>query len=113
VPTDAQILLLVGGLHLIGAVLAGLLIVLCLRTDTVRPWTPGQEGEDEGGGGSDRRVPRAPDRPRGGGLPLPDATPARARLRGPATLATLVGRRERRPTREPLRRPVPARHHQG
>jgi len=108
---DAEIVLLIGGLHLVAAVFAGILIVFCLRAEETPPFSAGQDGDDGGGGGSDRRIPRDPPRPRGGGLPLPSAAPARVRLRGPATLATLLAGRDRRPAREPARRPVPARHH--
>jgi len=107
---DAEIVLLVGGLHLVAMVFAGILIAFCLRSEETPPFSPGQDGDD-GGGGSDRRVPRDPPRPRGGGLPLPDAAPARVRLRGAATLATLLAGRDRRPAREPARPPAPARHH--
>ena len=111
VPADTEIMLLVGGLHLVGAVLAAALILACLRSDTTAPWSPREEGEEGGGGGSDRRAPREPDRPRGGGLPLPDAAPARVRLRGPATLAALSGASRRRRGPEPVRTPVPVRRH--
>lgn len=106
---DTEIVLLIGGLHLLAVLFAAVLIMYCLRSEEAPPFSPGQEGDD-GGGGSDRRIPRDPPRPRGGGLPLPDAVPARVRLRGPATLATLLANRDRRPAREPARRPAPARH---
>lgn len=101
---------LIGGLHLLGVMFAGVLILFCLRSDAAHPFS-GRHDDDDGGGGSDRLAPHHPYQPPGGGLPLPDAAPARVRLRGPATLATLLGRRDRRPAREPERRPVPARHH--
>jgi hypothetical protein len=44
----------------------------------------------------------------GGGLPLPDAEPARVRLRDHRPLRERLPARERRPAREPERRPVRA-----
>ncbi len=105
-PADAQIVVLVGALHVVGLVLAAALILVCLRSDPLSERSARDDGEEGGGGGSDRPAPRAPDRPRGGGLPLPDAVPARVRLRGPAPLTVGTERPIRRPGHEPLRRPV-------
>jgi hypothetical protein len=62
--------------------------------------------DDDGDGGSRRpfRAPYGP-RPRGD-LPLPDAVPARMRLRGPARLADAYRppRRRSDPARRPVRR---------
>ena len=94
---------MVGGVHLVGLVLAVLLIMPALR-DGTEPPRPPSEGSD-GGGGLRRHVPRQPVRPRGG-IPLPDAEPSRIRLREPGHLADLLPRPARRPAREPDRRPV-------
>lgn len=105
---DVQLIALIGGLHLVGILFAALLIQQCLRADTVTPWRSPEDGSDWGG--SDRRRPRAPTGPRDGGLPLPDARPARVRLREPGRLADLRPGRERRPAREPGQpRRVPSR----
>jgi hypothetical protein len=103
-PADAELFLLFGALHLIALLFAAMLFLLVLRTDTVSPWSPPADGEDDGGGGSPPR-PQAPSGPRPGGVPLPDAGPARVRLREPARLADLLPARDRRPAREPERAP--------
>jgi len=111
VPRASQL----GGFDLLGlvplmCVLAAVFLPLLLGRRSVPP--PDPEGGDDGGGGggggggSGPSRPAAPRAPRGG-LPLPDATPARVRLRGHARLAELLPARERRPAREPER--VPAR----
>lgn len=67
---------------------------------------PGSSQDDDGGGGGGGpRVPRSPrDVPRGG-LPLPDAEPARIRIRG-HDRPGLAAPRQRRPAHEPARRPT-------
>jgi hypothetical protein len=80
---------------------------------------PGIEGEPDSdggptdpgsdGGGGRRPEPPAPRTPPRGGLPLPDARPARVRLRDHERLGDRLPRRRRRPAREPDRRPVRAR----
>jgi hypothetical protein len=107
---DAQLILLVMGLHLIGLLGAGLLFALFLRNAENPPiWPSRDEGEDGGGGGNDRPQPQPSRGPRPGGLPLPDAQPAALRLRGPGRLADAHPRPERRPSREPERPRVPTR----
>jgi hypothetical protein len=101
--------LLFGGLHLIGLAFAGMLLVMFLRSDRSSPQHEGPDDEsaDGGGGGSHRRVPRAPQSPGGDGLPLPDAAPARRRMREPGRLGE-----DERPTRrrrDPMHVPVPGR----
>jgi hypothetical protein len=103
VQADAELMLLFAGLHLIGLVVVATLLVMFLRSETVRPWSPPDQGGD-GGDGNDRTPPHAPPGPDGGGLPLPDAGPARYRLRDhdrPSQPA-----RSRRRAREPERAPV-------
>ena len=94
---------MVAGMHLLGIVCAVVLILPALRDRPEPPQPPG--GGSDGGGGLRRPSPVFPVRPLGG-LPLPDAVPARVRLRGPARLADLLPRRERRPAREPERTPT-------
>jgi hypothetical protein len=109
VPADAELIALFGGLHVIGLAMVTVLLLMLFRAETVRPWRPPDEGDGGDGGGSDRLPPRRFDQPGGGGLPLPDATPARVRLRDHRRLAELLPRPERRPAREPARTPTPAR----
>lgn len=99
-----QLVLLVGGLHVLGLVCAAALIIPALRDRPEPPQRP-DTGSD-GGGGLRPSRPERPVRPRGG-LPLPDAQPARIRLREPGRLADLRPPRERRPAREPQRTPAP------
>lgn len=104
---DGQIVLVAGAIHLIALSLVGVLLWGAARS-RARDETgcsDADSGDDEGGGGgNDRRRP--PDRPRGG-PPLPDADPARVRLRGPARLADLLPAPPRRAVREPARRTAP------
>jgi hypothetical protein len=102
---DAQLLLLIAGVHLFGFVCVGILILPALREGWGTP--PGGFGSDgdDGGGGPDRpTAPRAPSP--SGGLPLPDALPARERLRDHGRLADQVPGRERRPAHAPQREPT-------
>jgi hypothetical protein len=104
--TDAELVLLFAALHLVGLGVITALLVLFLRSDTTRLWSPPEEGEEGGGGGgNDRLGPRSPSAPDGGGLPLPDASPARVRLRDHARLRDLLPGLERRPVHEPGRTP--------
>jgi hypothetical protein len=104
---DPRLVLLAGALHLLMLVLAGVLLVGAARAKPTRPWQDRRPDDDSDGGGSDRLRPTRPSRPRGGiPIPLPDAIPARVRLREPGRLADLLPRRERRPAREPKRTPV-------
>ena len=89
--------------HVLGL---GALVWALLQGDENRPnWRgfwPGDDGDDE---------PPAPrPGPRGGGLPLPDATPSAVRLREPGRLADAHPRPARRPEHLPERAPerVPA-----
>jgi hypothetical protein len=108
VAPDTKLVLLFAGVHLIGLLLVTALLIMFLRSETVEPWRPPDEGEG-GGGGNDRLGPRRPTDPGGGGIPLPDAVPARFRLRQPERIAGRYPPRERRRVIEPVRRPTPAR----
>jgi hypothetical protein len=102
---DAELMLIFGTLHLIAVALGVVLFVMFLRSETTQPWKP--PDEDDGGGGNDR-VPGRPKTSPSGGIPLPDAVQPHVRLRSHERLADLKPGRERRPSREPERRPVRA-----
>jgi hypothetical protein len=107
VSPDAELIVLLAGLHLLGFVFAAVLFVVLMRADTVSPWSPPDDDDD--GGGNDRTPSPRPSGPRGGGLPLPDAIPASVRLRSHDRLADGHPPPDRRPAREPAPRPnVPA-----
>jgi hypothetical protein len=100
-------MLMIAGMHLLGLVFAGALLLPALRD---RPEArPGSDGGSDGGGGHGPSRPPAPPTGPGGGLPLPDADPAKVRLRDHRPLADHHRRPERRPAREPERTPVPSR----
>ena len=107
---ETLLVALLGGLHLLGFGFAAVLLLPLLRDERIAPLAHRGEEEDDGGGGNDRVEPTPPRAPRGGwdpSLPLPDAVPARVRLREPVRLADLIparGRREHAPA--PARTPV-------
>ena len=98
-------MLMIAAVHLLGLGCVALLMIPALR-DTESSRRQSDSGNDDGWGNDRRR----PDRPRGpiGGLPLPDAEPARARLREHGRLHERRPPRERRPAREPERGPTRA-----
>jgi len=106
---ETLLVALLGGLHLLGFGFAAVLLLPLLRDERIVPVARGEE-DDEGGGGNDRVRPAPRPGPRGGGLPLPDAVPARVRLREPGRLADLLPapsrRREHAPTPAPARTPA-------
>jgi hypothetical protein len=97
-------MLMIAGVHLLGLVCVAVLMIPALR-DGPEPPRPPDGGSDDGWGNYPRRPPSPRDVP-GGGLPLPDAVPARVRLRDHQRLRDLLPAPERRPAREPDRRPV-------
>jgi hypothetical protein len=101
---DVQLLLLITGVHIFGFAAVAVLLLPAIRDGWGSP--PGGSDSDDGGGRGPRVPPIAPVAPSGGGLPLPDAIPARVRLRDHSRLADLLPARERRPSREPVRRPT-------
>ncbi len=101
---EAQLLLWIAGVHLLGLACVAALMIPALR-EAPEPPRPQDEGSDEGWGNHPRR-PLAPHDLPGGGLPLPDAAPARVRLRDHRPLHERLPNRERRPAREPSREPV-------
>jgi hypothetical protein len=101
---ESQLLLWIAGVHLVGLVCVAALLIPAFRDDPSASQPPDQ-GSDDGWGNDRRPPPRPPDRPTGG-IPLPDAAPARIRLREPGRLGERRPRPERRPAREPAREPV-------
>jgi hypothetical protein len=102
---DAQLMLMIAGMHLLGLVCAAVLIIPALRDGPEFPPRPSDPGSDGGWGRGPNRPPTPPRPPRGG-IPLPDAEQARIRLRDHRKLSERLPRRARRPVREPGRTPV-------
>src|SRR5947209_20262273 len=102
---DAQLMLMIAGMHLLGLIVAGILIIPALRDSPDFPPRPSDPGSDGGWGRGPALPPPPPASPRGG-VPLPDAEQARIRLRDHRKLPDLVPKRARRPAREPDRTPV-------
>ena len=101
---DVQLLLLIAGVHIFGFAAVGVLMIPALRDGWNTP--PGGSDSDDGGGRGPKVPPIAPVSPSGGGLPLPDALPARVRLRDHQRLSDLLPGRERRPAHAPVREPA-------
>jgi hypothetical protein len=80
VTPDEQLLIIFGGLHLVALALGGVLFMMFLRADASSNATPPDDDDSDGGGGNDRISDRPKTSP-SGGIPLPDAVPARVRLR--------------------------------
>jgi hypothetical protein len=106
---EAQLMLMIAGVHLLGLACVAVLMIPALRDMPDSPPRPPDDGSDDGWGNHPRR-PRDPSDGPGGGLPLPDATPARVRLRDHRRMRDLLPRRQRRPAREPERTPVRVSH---
>jgi hypothetical protein len=99
---EGGLILLLTGVHALGlGLLCGMLWLSFKADDT----TSGDD-DGEGGWGNDRRPPEDSHGPSDGGLPLPDAEPARVRLRQPGRIADALPSPERRGTEEPVRVPV-------
>jgi hypothetical protein len=101
---DLELMLMIAGMHLLGLICAVALLLPALRAGPDIPPRP-ERGSDDGWGHGPPKPPTPLDLPPGG-LPLPDASPARVRLRDHRRLAELLPRRDRRPAREPERQPV-------
>lgn len=102
---DAQVLLWIAGVHLLGLGCIAVLLFPALRDESPGPARRSEGNEDEGWGRGPKRPPEPPAPPRGG-IPLPDAVQSRIRLREPGRLSELLPRPQRRPAREPARRPT-------
>jgi hypothetical protein len=98
-------MLIIAGVHLLGLACVAVLMIPALRDGPGTPPWWSDSGSDEGWGRGPQSPPKPPEPPRGG-IPLPDAVPARVRLRDHRRLADLLPARERRPAREPAREPV-------
>jgi hypothetical protein len=99
----------IGGVNVLGLVyLVIVLAVMFLPMVLGRrgPSSGGSDSDSDGGGGKGPWRPSGPPNTPGGGIPLEDAEPARARLRGHERLADLLPARMRRRSREPDRRRV-------
>jgi hypothetical protein len=102
---EAQLMLMIAGVHLLGLVCVAVLLIPALRDSPGPDSRPSDSGTDDGWGRGRPEPPKRPGPPRGG-IPLPDAVQARSRLREPGRLADLRPPRERRRVREPERTPV-------
>jgi hypothetical protein len=100
---DVQLLLWIAGVHLLGLGCVAVLLIPALKDNPSPHRRP--EGENDDGWGRGPKTPPKPPGPPRGGIPLPDADPARVRLREPGRLADHRPGRERRPAREPERAP--------
>jgi hypothetical protein len=110
------------GNHISGVDLLGLLNLLVVLGIVFLPMIvcrrgpePGEsDSEDSGPDDGWRKRPPSPPTPPTpprGGVPLDDAEPSRTRLRDHGRLADARSPRQRRPAREPVRRPVRTRTH--
>ena len=102
---DAQLMLMIAGMHLLGLVCAAVLIIPALCDGPEFPNRPSDPGSDGGWGRGPEPPPTPPEPPRGG-IPLLDAEQPRVRLRDHRKLTERLPQRERRPAREPQRTPV-------
>jgi hypothetical protein len=101
---ESQLMLMIAGVHLLALVCVAVLLVPAFRETPDSSEPPPDQGTDEGWG-NQRRQPPGPSKHPEGGIPLPDALPARVRLRDHDRLGDRLPRRERRPAREPVRTP--------
>ncbi len=102
---EAQLLLMIAGVHFLGLGCVAVLIIPALREPPGPSSSSSDSGSDEGWGRGPKLPPKLPEPPRGG-IPLPDAIPARVRLRDHRRLSDYRPKRDRRPAREPQRTPV-------
>lgn len=105
--SEVQLLLWMTGIHLVGLIAVGVLMIPALREQDP-PADQDSGSSDDGWGNLPSRKP-APTRWPGGGIPLPDAEQSRVRLRGPGRIGEQLNRPLRRRVREPARRPIRAR----
>jgi len=106
---DEELMVIFGALHVIALALGVVLFMMFLRSDATSSWKPPEEDEGGGGGGNDR-LPTSKPKPRpSGGVPLPDADPARTRLRDHAKLRDAHPRPMRRTVHPHTPQRTPAR----
>jgi hypothetical protein len=106
---DEELMVIFGALHVVALVLGVILFMMFLRSDSTSSWKPPEEDEGGGGGGNDR-LPTSKPKPRPtGGVPLPDADPARTRLRDHSKLRDAYPRTLRRPAHPYTPQRTPAR----
>jgi hypothetical protein len=104
VESETAFIAVITGFHVLGLVLLGLMLWMAFRSDAPTP----PRDEDSGGGeGGPGRPPDPDPVAPSGGLPLPDAGPARVRLREPARLGDLLPASQRRPAHVPGREREP------
>jgi hypothetical protein len=98
---DEELMVIFGALHLVALVLGVVLFVMFLRSEAGSRYKP--PDDDDGGGGGNDRISGGPKSSPSGGIPLPDAEPARIRLRSHERLCNLRPRPSRRRVPEPAR----------
>jgi hypothetical protein len=103
--SEVQLLLWLTGIHVVGFVCVGLLILPALREDQDPPSGEDSGSSDDGWGNLPNGRPNSGGWP-GGGIPLPDAEQSAVRLREPGRLSDRLPRPQRRPVREPVRQPA-------
>src|SRR5450755_1582174 len=100
-----QLMVWIAGVHLLGLVCVAVLLFPALKENPTGPERRSEGESDDGWGRGPKKPPSKPEPPRGG-TPLPDAIPARVRLREHGRLGERLPQRQRRTPREPARRPV-------
>jgi hypothetical protein len=104
--SEVQLLLWMTGIHFVGFICVGLLMIPALR-DGDEPTDQDSGNSDDGWGNLPNVKPDSGGWP-GGGIPLPDAQQSSVRLRGPGRISEKLATPQRRRVREPERRPVRA-----
>jgi hypothetical protein len=102
---SVQLMVWIAGVHLLGLVCVAVLLFPALKENPAGPERR-SEGESDDGWGRGPKVPPSKPEPPRGGIPLPDAVPARVRLREHGRLGERLPQRQRRTPREPARRPA-------
>lgn len=103
--SEMQLLLWLTGIHFVGFICVGLLMIPVLRSDEDPPEDHDSGSSDDGWGNLPNGKPEPTNRP-GGGIPLPDADQSRIRLREPGRISERLPTPDRRPVHDPVPRPV-------
>ena len=103
--SETQLLLWLTGIHFIGFICVGLLMIPALRDNEEPPTDQDSGSSDDGWGNLPSGRPEPTNRP-GGGIPLPDAEQSRVRLREPGRISEKHPMPQRRPARDPQRQPI-------